>query len=306
MKTKFYWLTLIVSAGLISQAYGDHHSNSGEQSSSTSSSRATRGGPASSYRSMPMRSFSGSRGIYSGQHFSPVGVRSQVSTNFRQYRPSLIESTSTRRFTGETFERGNRLTQFSNGNNQVRANPGRAGLGASQVRNGNNLPANWRNHVVAQHSATWHRDWDRSRDHWWHGHRCHFFGGSWVIFDFGFYPWPYWYPYDYYGYGYDPYGYSGYPYGYDSGYSNSDAYPGQEYYGQNGNESPSEGPGSAVSAAQERLARDGYYHGRIDGVAGPGTRGAIARFQSDHGLHVTGTLTPDTLQTLGLGRVANY
>ena len=299
MKTKSYWLALIASAAFVAQAYGEHHNNSSGQVASNRSSGA-RSGPVSYYRSMPMRNFNGYGRIYSGQRFSPVGVRSQTSTNFHHQFASSNPNIGARRF-----------TQFSNGSNQLKANTIRNGSGANQIRSGNNLPGNWRSHVVAQHSANWHHDWDRNHDHWWHGHRCRFFGGSWVIFDLGFYPWPYWYPDDYYGYGYYPYGYypygsSGYPYGYDSSYDNSDAVRGQEYYGQNNNESPSEGPGSVVTAAQEQLARDGYYHGRIDGVAGPGTRGAIARFQSDHGLHATGTLTPDTLQTLGLGRTANY
>jgi hypothetical protein len=299
MKTKFYSLALIVSAAFVAQAYGDHHNNGSGQGTSNNSPRS-RSGPGSSYRSMPMRNFSGNGRIYSGQRFSPLGVRSQTSANFHPQFANPNANIGARRF-----------NQFSNANNQVKSNTIHNGVGANQIRNGNNLPSNWRNHVVAQHSANWHHDWDRNHDHWWNGHRCRFFGGSWVIFDFGFYPWPYWYPYDYYGYGYYPYGYSGYPYGYDSGYDNSNAYQGQEYqgegnYGQNSYDSPSEGPGSVVTAAQEQLARDGYYHGRIDGVAGPGTRGAVARFQSDHNLRVTGTLTPDTLQTLGLGRVANY
>lgn len=149
--------------------------------------------------------------------------------------------------------------------------------------------------MFAEHSANWHRDWDRSSDHWWHGHRCHFFNGSWVIFDFGFYPWwPYWYPYGYYAYDYYPYP--------DSYYGG--AYEGGEYYDQNGY--ADESANSTVSAAQERLAQQGYYRGEIDGVSGPETRRAIASYQSNHGLRVTGSLTTDTLQALGLRRVASY
>jgi hypothetical protein len=69
-----------------------------------------------------------------------------------------------------------------------------------------NIPSNWGNHVFAHHSASWHRDWDRNRDHWWNGHRCRFVNGSWVIFDVGFDPW--WPCSDYYyGYPCDDYGY---------------------------------------------------------------------------------------------------
>src|SRR5260370_4363545 len=82
---------------------------------------------------------------------------------------------------------GNHLTRFGNnqhiaqgGNGFGRGNGaiGNHGTGAGQIRHGNNLPANWRNHVVAQHSADWHSDWDRHQDHWWRGHRCRFVNGE--------------------------------------------------------------------------------------------------------------------------------
>jgi hypothetical protein len=43
-----------------------------------------------------------------------------------------------------------------------------------------------------------------------------------------------------------------------------------------------------ISAIQRGLARLGYYEGPIDGIAGPVTRAAIARFQSDNDLPATG------------------
>jgi Putative peptidoglycan binding domain. len=61
-----------------------------------------------------------------------------------------------------------------------------------------------------------------------------------------------------------------------------------------------------VAAAQERVAREGYYRGQIDGVFGSETRAAIAEYQSKHGLRVTGALTNETLAALGLRRVASY
>ncbi len=290
MKTKFTWLTLIVSAALISHAHAGRN-NGGGQVSSFSPSRA-RSGTVSSYRSMPMQGFGGSRMIYSGQRFSPGIVRPQGSTSFRQHYASS---------NGNASISGQRFNRFSNGNNQL--NTGRQGIGAGQLRSGNSLPANWRNHVVGQHAANWHRDWDRNSDHFWQGHRCRFFNGAWFIFDFGFDPWwPYWYPYDYYGYGY-PYGDS---YGYDPGYDNSNVYQGDESYGQNGYEQPNQNGGSSIAAVQERLAREGYYRGKIDGVMGPATRHALVRYQSNRGLPVSGILTPETRQALGLGRVASY
>src|SRR5207244_3626058 len=239
---------------------------------------------------MPGQSFGGGRMIYSGQRFSSVGMRAPRSMEFR---PNTVRSIGSDQFTRGNIKRGNRSTQFSNAGNRAVTNLRRDSNGAGQVRSGNNLPTNWRNHVVTQHSANWQRNWDRSRDHVWRGHHCRFINGSWVIFDFGFDPWwPYWYPYDYYGYGY-----YGDPYAYDSSYYDAGAY-GDAYSDQNGYADQS--TNSIVAAAQERLAREGYYHGQIDGVAGPETRRAVARYQGNHGLRVTGALTTDTLEALGL------
>ena len=83
-----------------------------------------------------------------------------------------------------------------------------------------------------------------------------------------------------YGYGYgDPYAY-GYGYPYNSGY----AY----------------GGGSVVADVQVRLARRGYYHGTVDGVAGPRTRRAIARWEATHGLIADGRIDRTLLRSLGL------
>ena len=168
-----------------------------------------------------------------GQRFSSIAPRVQRSTEFRsqRFQPNV----------GSSIARGNgyrtdRLPGFASNGNQSIANGSRQingqfrnQLGNGVARNNNairnrasgqfanggaRLRADWRNHIFAQRSAGWQRNWDRSRDHWWNGHRCHFFNGSWVIFDFGFSPWwPWGYPYDYDGYGY-PYGYGYYPYNY--------------------------------------------------------------------------------------------
>jgi hypothetical protein len=223
-----------------------------------------------------------------------------------EFRPQYVRSNAGRSIDSGQFSRGNinrgdRIGRFSNaenrGGNHAITNSRRDGNAGGQVRSGNGVPRNWRNHVAGQHSGNWHRDWDRSRDHVWRGHHCRFINGSWVIFDFGFYPWwPYGYPYDYYA---DDY-YYGYPYSYDSNYYDSGVYQGEDYYGQNGY--GDEYSDSTVAAAQQRLAREGYYRGQIDGVNGPETRRAIIRYQSDHRLRVSGALTTDTLQALGLRR----
>ena len=133
--------------------------------------------------------------------------------------------------------------------------------------------------------------WDKHRFHFHNGHVFVFIDGFW----YGFYPWdylPYYgydgYPYDYYG---DPYDYSDfYPYDYDD----QSAYVGSGQYGSS----------ATVSAVQSQLAKLGYYRGTVDGVEGDETEAALARYQQDHDLSVTGTLTAATLQSLGLARTA--
>jgi len=51
---------------------------------------------------------------------------------------------------------------------------------------------------------------------------------------------------------------------------------------------------------QRRLRELGYYHGPLDGVTGHGTRIALAEFQPDHRLRVTGEPTHRTLRALNL------
>ena len=248
-----------------------------------------------------------------------IGQRSQSNRfpRFANYRNPAVTSVWNQRNTG---------TQFRNENN---------------FRNGNNrLRGDWQKHVVAQRSGDWHRDWDRHRDHWWNGHRCSFINGSWVIFNVGFYPWwPSYYPDDYYydygfpydGYGSSTYGYN-YPYSYNSdpGYYNSGDYQGQMYYDQtsypdqsqgyydssvyqpdayydpNGYDDQSYSDYSIVAAAQERLAREGYYRGETDGVLSPEMQKAVRRYQITNGLRATGYLDTDTLTIMGLRKTPSY
>jgi peptidoglycan hydrolase-like protein with peptidoglycan-binding domain len=55
-----------------------------------------------------------------------------------------------------------------------------------------------------------------------------------------------------------------------------------------------------VQAVQTQLTQLGYYTGPIDGIFGPATRDAVAKYQIAKGLDVTGSLSPDTLQALQL------
>ena len=57
---------------------------------------------------------------------------------------------------------------------------------------------------------------------------------------------------------------------------------------------------SVVAQAQTGLYAYGYYHGPIDGIVGAGTREALRRMQADWNLKVTGTITPETLDALGV------
>jgi peptidoglycan hydrolase-like protein with peptidoglycan-binding domain len=55
-----------------------------------------------------------------------------------------------------------------------------------------------------------------------------------------------------------------------------------------------------VIDVQQALRRRGYYHGSIDGDAGPGTRGAIRAYQDDRGLAVTGRIDAALVRSLGI------
>jgi Putative peptidoglycan binding domain len=197
----------------------------------------------------------------------------------------------------------------------------------------------WQKHVFAHRSGDWHRDWNRNCDHWWNGHQCSFINGSWVIFNLGFSPWwPSYYPDDYYGYGLPENGYGSPYYGYDYPYSynydpgdyDSGDYQGQMYYDQNsypdqsqgyydsgvyqteayddpnGYSDESQSDYSTIAAAQERLARQGYYRGETDGVLSPEMQKAVKRYQSTNGLRQTGDLDSDTLAVMGLSKTTSY
>jgi putative peptidoglycan binding protein len=147
--------------------------------------------------------------------------------------------------------------------------------------------------VVARHGGNWHRNWDRRRDHFWHGRRCHWHNNAWVIFDTGFF-----FPYSY-GYGYYPYN----AYAYDDGSYYDDGYASNEYSQQSYQPQSDYDSGNAdsnISEIQSALSREGYYSGAVDGSLGPGTRSALRRYQRDHGLAVTGRIDRAVINALGL------
>ncbi len=84
--------------------------------------------------------------------------------------------------------------------------------------------------------------------------------------------WPYDYPYPYYG---------------------------DDYYGDQPAPVGSYNDSTAIDV-QSTLSQQGYYYGPIDGDIGPMSRQAIANYQQDHGLPVSGTIDEPLLGSLGL------
>jgi hypothetical protein len=146
------------------------------------------------------------------------------------------------------------------------------------------------NHNVARHDANWHRDWNKHRFHRNNGRVFVFLDGFWWGLSPAYFPWAY---YPYYANGDYPYDYYSSPYDYDD-YDDQSAYTDSDQYGNN----------ATLSAVQSELAKLGSYQGQIDGVEGDETQAALARYQQDHDLSVTGTLTGATLQSLGLPKTA--
>src|SRR5438094_2611966 len=292
MKTKFYWVALLASAAMIAQAKaGGHHGGGGGGGFAMAAQPAPAHAAAPAFHSAPRGNFGGGRYMAPVTRFSsyqaPTAVRQPrfvpADRTFARSR-QFTTGTANRRFDGSRIANG-RETRFTRNGNDSRNRFENRGLNVG------------REHVFARRSADRHRDWDRRRDHWWHGHRCHFVNGFWFIYDTGFYPYDYWNPY-----GYSYYASDYYPYDYDPGVYEGG---GADYYGQGANGSSEQYADSNIAAAQEQLARQGYYRGEIDGVFGAQTRRAVVRYQSDHGLRVTGNLNADTLQALGLRRVAS-
>lgn len=115
--------------------------------------------------------------------------------------------------------------------------------------------------------------------HHWNQNR-HYGHGPNVYFGIGL-------GYPHFGYGYPYYG--AYPYGYGYYPPRTTVYAPRGYTDD-----------ATVAAVQRRLARGGYYQGAIDGVIGPGTRGAIRAFERNNGLPIDGVIDRQLLRTMGL------
>ena len=59
-------------------------------------------------------------------------------------------------------------------------------------------------------------------------------------------------------------------------------------------------PDQVIANVQSALQEEGYYLGEVTGSFAPATRAAIARYQVDHGLIVTGAIDEPTVEALGL------
>jgi hypothetical protein len=142
-------------------------------------------------------------------------------------------------------------------------------------------------HIAKRHDANWHGEWDRRHAHFFHNRFFVFIGGFWCGLDAGFFPWDYlpYYADDYYPYDY---------YADDQPYDNTESVD---------NGVPAADP--TVEATQEELVQLGYYNGPVDGIFGPTTRDAVANYQIAKQLNVTGSLSPDTMQSLGLPEPAS-
>jgi hypothetical protein len=137
------------------------------------------------------------------------------------------------------------------------------------------------------------RNWQGRKSGWTEAchrhddHHHHHHNGDWwrqhcpaiILVDLGFWGWSdgWWYP----AWGYDPsYSY----YEYDAPIYGYDGLPVDEI----------------IANVQAALQDLGYYLYEVDGVFGPLTQEALARFQRDYGVPISGAIEPQTLSALGL------
>jgi His-Xaa-Ser repeat protein HxsA len=177
---------------------------------------------------------------------------------------------------GRTVTADNRAT---NGGGSVNGRQGQVSR-STTPRPSNEAALSRQHHIFARQSGAQHRDWDRRHAHFSNGHWFCWDGAYWIGLDDGYYPWDF---YPYYSYDYYPY----------------------DYYTDVETGNYTQQADQTVSTVQSELAQLGYYTGSIDGVFGADTRTALTRYQIDRGLQVTGSLTNETLQALGLPGLAS-
>jgi hypothetical protein len=319
MKTKLYWVALLASGALIGQAQGGGYQGGG----------AGRVGGGGGGRAGPVGGGGGFRGggfhaaapAFGGAHRSfGVGTRGGgVGFGIPRYssfgarplyrRPVYYNGRVGRSVTpplGAGTAVGQPPNRFSSTRNPVGQRPAfnRTGI-ASAARSPGTAVHRGLNgrtdHIAERHDANWHRDWDRRHAHFFHNRFFVFDNGFWCGLDAGFFPWDYlpYYSGDYYPYDY----YTDVQPDYNTAPANAylyDYYTGVQPDDGTATDNSTPVADSTVEATQERLAQLGYYNGPVDGIFGPATRDAVAKYQIDNQLDVTGSLSPDTLQSLGL------
>ena len=320
MKTKLLWVALLASTALIGQAQGgDNHGGGGRGGGfgggghvAGGGGRAGPVGGGGDFRGGGFRAaapaFDGVRRSYGvgsrggGVGFGMPRYRQPVYLNGRVGR-SVTPSIGARAAVNQSRNR------FSSTRNPVGQRPATAfnrAANASAVRSSGTAVHRGLNgrtdHIAERHNGNWwHRDWDRRHAHFFNNRFFVFDNGFWCGLDAGFFPWDY-LPYnagDYYPYDYstdvqpddNTAPASAYPYGYYTGAQPDD---------NTAFASGAQVADTTVEAIQERLAQLGYYNGPVDGIFGPTTRDAVAKYQIDNQLDVTGSLSPDTLQSLGV------
>jgi hypothetical protein len=212
--------------------------------------------------------------------------------SFGPSRPIVRQSPGGRPTRGLTnVARGNRTGNTSGRATAALNRPNNRGTNPSTARPSQTSAHRGLNgrtdHIAERHDANWHGDWDRRHAHFDHGHFFVFDDGFWYGLDDGFYPWDYlpyyaddYYPYDYYA-------------DVQPNDNATDVYAGAP------------AADTTVQAVQTQLTQLGYYNGPVDGIFGPATRDALAKYQIAQHLSVTGSLSPDTLQSLRLPQVTS-
>jgi hypothetical protein len=329
MKTKFYWVALLASAALIGQAQGGgYHGGGGGFGGGGRVGGGGRAGPVGGGGGFRGGGIHAAAPSFAGVHRS-VGVvargggvgfgiprYSSVGARPLYRRPAYYNGRVSHSITPSIGARpavSRQQNRFSSIRTPVEQRPAAApnrpaiasaarsaGTAAHRGLNGRT------DHISEHHDANWHRDWDRRHAHFFHNRFFVFDNGFWFGLDPGFYAWDYlpyyaddYYPYDYYTDVQPDYSTAtvgAYPYSYYTGVQ-------PDYNNAATNGMPA--ADATVRATQERLAQLGYYNGPIDGIFGPATRDAVAKYQMDQQLDVTGSLSPDTLQSLGLAPSSN-
>jgi Putative peptidoglycan binding domain len=211
---------------------------------------------------------------YSGSYYAPqdrsgVGYARRAGVQPRQYSGTNRDVRQQRAITNaRAATRPATTWSRQNLTNRQRLDP----QTTERLRNWRGNAPGWND---AKHNNQEHWRDRHHHDHdWWHRH-CDAIvfvgGGYWGWWD------GWWYP----AWGYDPY-YSYYDYD-------------GPIYGYDGLQ-----PDQVIADVQSALQQLGYYAYAVDGVLGPATEAAIANYQRDYGLPITGAIDPSTVRSLGL------